>query len=388
MSVLKRAFDASQLPLCVRRYSMVQYASLWREGSPTRRSHRVDAAQHLFTLLPLSVLLAAAAAADRSRRWRFIFLKAAVFLAVLWFVGSTLKEAIDDLTQEDWRLNIPSIALSAVLYVAGLVPAGTFWWWLLSRLGQHVSPLLALRAYFIGHLGKYVPGKAMVVVLRAGMVKSAGANVALATIAVLVETLTMMASGAVVALLLVALLVPPDWKLALAAALALATGGPTLPPLLNRLLLRLERKSAATDDDSATDNLHAQHSATMDNAHRPQTTAAIDWKCLAVGWAAMLGLWILLGFSLTAILRGLDPALPVAVKPCLLAIASVALATVAGFLSLLPGGLFVRELILLDLLAPQVGEATALVAAVLLRLVWLVSEIVVSGILYVVAKPH
>jgi uncharacterized membrane protein YbhN (UPF0104 family) len=310
---------------------------------------------------------------------------------VVWFVGSTLNEAIDNLTRADWRFDLPSIVLSAVLYVAGLLPAGAYWWWLLRRLEQNVSAPLAMRAYFIGHLGKYVPGKAMVVVLRAGMVKSTGADVALATIAVLIETLTMMACGALVALALIAALVPPDWKLALAAALTVVTGGPTIPPLLNRLLSRWARNPAPavqTPVTAAVADATQQPDDAQDRERVPHGTAAIDWKTIAVGWGAMLALWIMLGLSFAAILQGLAPNNPLALEPCLLAVASVALATVAGFLSLLPGGLFVRELILLDLLAPVVGEATALVAAVLLRFVWLVTELVVSAILYVVVKPH
>ena len=56
---------------------------------------------------------------------------------------------------------------------------------------------------------------------------------------------------------------------------------------------------------------------------------------------------------------------------------------VAGFLSLIPGGLGVRDWILMTLLAPQYGAKTAVVSTVLLRVVWLLSELVVSAILYV-----
>jgi uncharacterized membrane protein YbhN (UPF0104 family) len=55
---------------------------------------------------------------------------------------------------------------------------------------------------------------------------------------------------------------------------------------------------------------------------------------------------------------------------------------VLGFLSFIPGGFGVREMVLLPLLAPAFGEAGALVAAILLRLEWLVSELLVSSILY------
>ena len=43
-------------------------------------------------------------------------------------------------------------------------------------LGQSVSLPLALRAYYIGQLGKYVPGKALVVILRAGLVRGPGSR--------------------------------------------------------------------------------------------------------------------------------------------------------------------------------------------------------------------
>ena len=56
---------------------------------------------------------------------------------------------------------------------------------------------------------------------------------------------------------------------------------------------------------------------------------------------------------------------------------------VAGFISLIPGGLGVRDWILMTLLAPQCGAKVALVSAVLLRIVWLLSEVAVSAILYV-----
>jgi len=64
--------------------------------------------------------------------------------------------------------------------------------------------------------------------------------------------------------------------------------------------------------------------------------------------------------------------------------ASVALATVTGFLSMIPSGLFVRDLVLLQLMYPLMGKSAALVGALVLRLVWLVAEVLISGILYLV----
>ena len=51
----------------------------------------------------------------------------------------------------------------------------------------------------MSHLGKYVPGKAMVVVVRAGMVVPFGARASTAAIATFYETLVMMAAGGLIA---------------------------------------------------------------------------------------------------------------------------------------------------------------------------------------------
>ncbi len=56
-----------------------------------------------------------------------------------------------------------------------------------------------MRAYLVSHLGKYVPGKAMVVIVRAGMVVPFGARASTAAIATFYETLVMMASGGLIA---------------------------------------------------------------------------------------------------------------------------------------------------------------------------------------------
>jgi uncharacterized membrane protein YbhN (UPF0104 family) len=62
--------------------------------------------------------------------------------------------------------------------------------------------------------------------------------------------------------------------------------------------------------------------------------------------------------------------------------ASVALATVAGFVvAVLPGGLGVREGVLMYALAPAMGEDLAVVAALVLRLVWVAAELVAAAIL-------
>ncbi|MCS5631186.1 MAG: hypothetical protein NZ744_10190, partial [Pirellulaceae bacterium] len=55
--------------------------------------------------------------------------------------------------------------------------------------------------------------------------------------------------------------------------------------------------------------------------------------------------------------------------------AAVALSMVAGFLSLLPGGAGVREIVISTLLTPLIGPVFAIISAISLRVVWLLCEL-------------
>ncbi len=96
--------------------------------------------------------------------------------------------------------------------------------------------------------------------------------------------------------------------------------------------------------------------------------------------------WILLGLSQLAVMRSFDPAgtdAPVVVGLVPVVIASVALATVAGFVvAVLPGGLGVREGVLMSALAPAIGSDQAVIASLLLRLVWVAAELTAAAILF------
>jgi uncharacterized membrane protein YbhN (UPF0104 family) len=248
------------------------------------------------------------------------------------------------------------------LYLLGLLPAGLFWGLVLRSLGQDAKIGETLRAYYIGHLGKYVPGKAMVVVIRTGLIRGHRVDTGMAAVSVFFETLTMMSVGAAVsaAILAVSFRTEPllFW---VAVALMIAAGIPTLPPVF-RSLVRLA-------------GVGRSGSANAGNLDRLGNGA------LLAGWVLMALSWGLLGMSLWAVLRAMGTDGTDLVGQLHLYTAAVALATVAGFLSLVPGGAAVREAVLTQLMVPYLGEAVALVSAVVLRLVWLASELVISGVL-------
>ena len=58
------------------------------------------------------------------------------------------------------------------------------------------------------------------------------------------------------------------------------------------------------------------------------------------------------------------------------------MSSVAGFLSFIPGGAGVREIVQTELMVPYYGQGPALVASIIFRLVMLVAEVALSSILY------
>src|SRR5207244_6475766 len=86
---------------------------------------------------------------------------------------------------------------SSDLYVVGLGFWGAFWLRLLHRVGLRPSAGAAFRAYYVSHLGKYVPGKAWAILMRATLLPGVRPGVAALTAAY--ETLTTMAAGALIA---------------------------------------------------------------------------------------------------------------------------------------------------------------------------------------------
>jgi uncharacterized membrane protein YbhN (UPF0104 family) len=304
-----------------------------------------------------------------------------VLLIVAWGVRRTIVSAVEQLGEFPWQVQPQWLVAAGGLYLLGMFPMGLFWYCSLRALGQRPALAATMRAYYIGHLGKYVPGKAMVVVLRAGLLRGTQVQTSVAAASVFLETLTMMAVGAFLAAGILCLWLQkylPDhgYLLPLAVGLGLLSGLPTLPPIFRRLALRL---GVARGDSEIAQKLKG-----------------INYRLMAFGWMAVAAGWLLLAFSLWAVMRalGIEDLQPIAHLPYYTA--AVTLSVVAGFLSLIPGGVLVREMILTAILGEMyfrqvvqipLASGTALGVAVVLRLVWLAAEVFLALLLYFVIRP-
>jgi uncharacterized membrane protein YbhN (UPF0104 family) len=308
--------------------------------------------------------------------------KVLIVAIVAYFIRDSLAKAWRQIGEHPWPIDPLWLVLSGAIYLAGLLPAGWFWHHILKTLGQEAGLGETLLAYYIGHLGKYVPGKAMVVILRTGLIRSHRVDTKLAVVSVFYETLTMMAVGSFLAAGILAFRLHEERTMFWGSiAFMLLAGLPTLPPIF-RLILRVMRVSPRPMGEGQGVRADVQETPDAENSS-PQIKN-LTYKTLAVGWLSMFLVWAGMAASLWAVFRSLG------LPDCELAgrfpdyTAAVSLSVVAGFLAFIPGGLGVRDMILAVLLVRlfQIADAPAALASGLLRLVWLVAELIVFGVLY------
>ena len=112
-----------------------------------------------------------------ARRLVITIAKSLLGVVVLLAVGRHVVTIWRKLPPESRRIRVdPSwVVASGLLYLAGLLVFALVFHRILAS-GPRPHPRLgaATRAYLISHLGKYVPGKAFVVVLRVALLQDAG----------------------------------------------------------------------------------------------------------------------------------------------------------------------------------------------------------------------
>jgi uncharacterized membrane protein YbhN (UPF0104 family) len=327
------------------------------------------------------------------RAWPF--LKAILWFLILYLIG---RQFVRDLQRPELLrrpLHAGWLVLSGLLYVLGLGFSALYWHRLLGHLGARPPLGAALRAYYLGHLGKYLPGKAWALFLRSSLVRGHGVSAGLAALTSLYEVLTTMASGVLVSLLLFAVLgadagaglnaetlrhllwleQPGEGGLQrsvvvlISLLLFVAIVVPLQPAIFNRLAHRLSLPFRERDA-----------------ALLPH----IRFFYLLEG-LALTGLgWLFLGASFAAALRGtIGAEWPLFDVRTARLPAIMGQSYVIGFVVLIaPGGLGVREFMLTLLLTPELvgirdmaadeARGSVVLAVVVLRLVWTVAELIAA----------
>jgi uncharacterized membrane protein YbhN (UPF0104 family) len=306
-------------------------------------------------------------------KWVRIALAVAIIGGVGWQFAQLLAQP--DLWARPWRLRPGWLAACVAGYLLGLACWGTFWLRLLHRVGVHPPIGASYRAYYVSHLGKYIPGKAWAILMRATLLPSVRPGVAALTATY--ETLTTMAAGALVAAAVIPWLLAGQESLGAKALGLLALAGlPILPGVFNAVIARVARPFVDLADP----------------------LPRIGWTALPEGLVVTGIGWLFLGGSVLALVQALIPDAPAPTAGFIVrCVAFNALSYVAGFLALpVPGGLGVREAIFQQLLAAEllatypegdVAAGLAALAVVVLRLAWTATDLLVAAALYFSPSP-
>jgi hypothetical protein len=291
-----------------------------------------------------------------------------------------------------WSNVTPSVQWllpAALVYLVAYTVWGLYYVILLNNQGAHASAATGLRAYFISQMGKYVPGKLLVIVIRIGMLGNIGISRTAVGITAMYESLVWVGAGALVGIVLL-----PEslWE---GLRLQLQARGSDLPPFhrawlilpvvlapiglvgLNRFVNRVNRWR------------HGPDARQLPRVKLHVVLGGLVFDALG---------WFVLGGCLVLVLVSLQPGAPLTADEYFNLVSINAIAYVLGFIAFfMPAGIGVRDLALQLLLAvelrarlsvsPAEADGLAAILAVWFRLLGTVAELVMAGILYWFAPP-
>jgi uncharacterized membrane protein YbhN (UPF0104 family) len=305
------------------------------------------------------------------KKW-VLAIEIALALAILVGVVAYFVKILDQMPPVPFAPRGELLVLSGVLYLSAHLCWSTFWVRLLHCEGVRVPWGIGLRTYYISQLGKYIPGKIAVLFMRVGMLRHRGGDPIAVAVTATYETLTSMSAGALLAVLFLdALGVLPPQVAGNTTALFAVVAFPIGLAVMNKLAAWIAKKRRGP---------HA----------RPLPAPSV----LLLGQGLLHGAcgYCLLALALGLTVHGLVPnAPPWTLEAYSAYLAAVGLAYVAGFVIVVaPGGLGVREFVLAALLAPSLVPAVGpdaahgmgVVVALVLRLTWTISEVVLGLLLY------
>jgi uncharacterized membrane protein YbhN (UPF0104 family) len=280
---------------------------------------------------------------------------------LLYAAGLQIVSELRKLKDTELNLDLRFLFVGALLYTIAMFLFAAYWRSVALGMGGSPSRLEVQRAYFASQLGKYIPGKAWVILIRCGLLDNLTTPAAVIIASTFYETLAMMTCGSVLALatLLGAGNSSPT-MLVLAGGLTVGLLLAVLPPVFGRLTAWAARFQKAGSIP----------------------IAPVTYRTWFLSFHYCIPGWITAGLSLLAIMGSLGISM-FSFAGFLLACGSIALAMAGGFaVMVVPAGLGVREWVMMQSLGPSIGTSNAVLVAILARITHVSVELFVGGCLY------
>jgi uncharacterized membrane protein YbhN (UPF0104 family) len=290
------------------------------------------------------------------KRWLPRALRVAFVLAVLVGLALFLRSNGEAFTDALARTSPVAVAGSLMAVLVGLLCSAMVWRALLTDLGSPLPLRTALHVFFLGQLGKYVPGSVFAVAAQMELGRDQGVSRSRVGTASLLFMGVLVAAGLLVAVATLPVASPDALDSAGWLLLALPVGLVCLaPPVLTRLV------AAA---------LKALRRAPLD---RPLSARGVG---AALGWA--FAMWAAYGVHALLLVQA-QPTDGDA-DALLLSLGGYALAWTVGFVVVLaPAGGGAREAAFVVAFAPLLARPDALAVAVLSRVLMTLGDLVWGG---------
>jgi uncharacterized membrane protein YbhN (UPF0104 family) len=276
---------------------------------------------------------------------------ALIFAAIVYAIVSEWSGVHSALGTLAW----PSVVLSFVAALAGTLASLMAWRALLADEGHRLAPLTAGRIFFVGQLGKYLPGSVWSIVLQMELGKRAGVPRGRAFTTSLVWVGLSLSTALCVGLLGFPVLLSANngeaWVMVALLPIAVVA---SLPPVLTRLVnlvLKIMRKGPLP---------------------KP-----LSWRGVLNACTWLVLTWILFGIHLWLLANALGAPGIDGITRC---IGGFALAMAAGVVFIFaPSGAGVREALIVAALSPVMSSGEALGIAVVSRALFIAADVLSAG---------
>lgn len=259
------------------------------------------------------------------------------------------------------RMPVWAVLASVGFVLLGLVPTLAAWRTLLSDLGSDLAVRPSVGVFFVGQLGKYLPGSVWSFLLQAQLGRKYQVPRARALVTLVLSAGLAIATALTLSVFAISPLLgswgPVAWLLVL-GPLALLMAVPRVMTWLSNTLLRIMRRPMLD---------------------QPIIARQIPW---AIAWSVVS--WLLFGLQLWGLASSLGE---LSFRNYLLVTGVFALAMSAGFIAfVLPSGVGVREAVIVAGLAPILPTGPALAFALTSRLIFTVADVSSALIAVVIAR--
>ncbi len=257
-------------------------------------------------------------------KWVF-WLKVVILLAVAAIVAHQLHAAWRKV--DDMHLDIQWLwgAVALAGFSGSMLTSALVWRWLARKMGDRSPALPLLASYTYSQMGKYIPGKVILLLMRIERTSRFGMDPATCTLSTLLENALYMISGGLAGMLAIVRIadeVDPKYRVLLwpvtiagVALLSAACAPPVFYGLVNRLLRKMKKAEVP-----------------------PQDRLAAGTLALAV--LAFIPCWLFGGLAMWGSCQCVHL---VPLLDCWWFAGAFALSVIIGMASLLPGGAGIRE---------------------------------------------